>query len=164
MSCCFGILPECRGRSCLEICRECLSPPELCRFEAAVHEHVKGTPVQYIIGSEEFYGRTFIVNEEVLIPRPETEELVYETLKRIDKRELKVVDIGTGSGAIAISLKLEQPIVNVYASDIADESLKVARENAEQLEADVQFVQGDLLKPFRGQKFDESSPTRHIFL
>ncbi|MFB3163622.1 peptide chain release factor N(5)-glutamine methyltransferase [Neobacillus sp. 179-J 1A1 HS] len=123
-------------------------------FEKAVHEHVKGTPVQYIIGSEEFYGRKFIVNEEVLIPRPETEELVYETLKRINKREVKVVDIGTGSGAIAISLKLEQPSLTVYASDIAEESLKVARENADLLGADVEFVQGDLLQPFRGQRFD----------
>ncbi|MEH7491615.1 peptide chain release factor N(5)-glutamine methyltransferase [Neobacillus niacini] len=123
-------------------------------FEKAVHEHVKGTPVQYIIGSEEFYGRKFIVNEEVLIPRPETEELVYETLKRINKRDLKVVDIGTGSGAIAISLKLEQPSLSVYASDIAEESLKVARENARLLGAEVEFVQGDLLQPFRGQKFD----------
>jgi release factor glutamine methyltransferase len=123
-------------------------------FEEAVTQHVKGTPVQYIIGSEEFYGRTFIVNEEVLIPRPETEELVYETLKRINKRELKVVDIGTGSGAIAISLKLEQPSLQVYASDIAEESLKVSRENASQLGAEVEFVQGDLLQPFRGQKFD----------
>jgi release factor glutamine methyltransferase len=123
-------------------------------FEKVVHEHVKGTPVQYIIGSEEFYGRKFIVNEEVLIPRPETEELVYETLKRINKRELKVVDIGTGSGAIAISLKLEQPSLTVYASDIAEESLKVARENADLLGAEVEFVQGDLLQPFRGQRFD----------
>jgi len=123
-------------------------------FEAAVHEHHKGTPVQYIIGSEEFYGRKFIVNEEVLIPRPETEELVYETLKRINKRELKVVDIGTGSGAIAISLKLEQPSLQVYASDIAEESLKVARENARQQGAEIAFVQGDLLQPFRGQRFD----------
>jgi release factor glutamine methyltransferase len=123
-------------------------------FEQAVHEHVKGTPVQYIIGSEEFYGRKFIVNEEVLIPRPETEELVYETLKRINKRELKVVDIGTGSGAIAITLKLEQPSLSVYASDIAGESLKIAQENATLLGSEVEFVQGDLLKPFRGQSFD----------
>ncbi|MEH6991285.1 peptide chain release factor N(5)-glutamine methyltransferase [Neobacillus drentensis] len=123
-------------------------------FEQAVHEHMKGTPVQYIIGSEEFYGRKFIVNEEVLIPRPETEELVYETLKRINKQELKVVDIGTGSGAIAITLKLEQPLLSVYASDIAEESLKIARENATKLGAEIEFIQGDLLQPFRGQSFD----------
>jgi release factor glutamine methyltransferase len=89
-----------------------------------------------------------------LIPRPETEELVYETLKRINKRELKVVDIGTGSGAIAISLKLEQLSLTVFASDIAEESLKVAKENARRLGADVEFVQGDLLQPFLGGNFD----------
>ncbi|MGG1675759.1 peptide chain release factor N(5)-glutamine methyltransferase [Neobacillus sp. NRS-1170] len=135
--------------------RDDLDPSVLSRFEDAVHEHVRGVPIQYMIGSEEFYGRTFLVNEEVLIPRPETEELVYETLKRINMLGLnKVVDIGTGSGAIAISLKLEQPSLKVFASDIAEESLKVARENASRLDADVEFIQGDLLKPFMGGGFD----------
>ncbi|MEH7333343.1 peptide chain release factor N(5)-glutamine methyltransferase [Neobacillus drentensis] len=135
--------------------RDEVDPAVLLRFEEAVHEHVRGVPVQYMIGSEEFYGRSFLVNEEVLIPRPETEELVYETLKRINKLGLKkVVDIGTGSGAIAISLKLEQPALKVFASDIAEESLIVARENASRLEADVEFIQGDLLKPFMGGEFD----------
>ncbi|WP_223594911.1 peptide chain release factor N(5)-glutamine methyltransferase [Neobacillus bataviensis] len=135
--------------------RDDVDPAVLLRFEKAVHEHVRGVPVQYMIGSEEFYGRTFLVNEEVLIPRPETEELVYETLKRINKLGLKkVVDIGTGSGAIAISVKLEQPALKVFASDIAEESLIVARENASRLEADVEFIQGDLLKPFMGGEFD----------
>jgi release factor glutamine methyltransferase len=126
-------------------------------FEKAVHEHFKGTPIQYIIGSEEFYERSFLVNEAVLIPRPETEELVYETLKRIKNlgdRKIKLVDIGTGSGAIAITLKLEMPFLTVFASDIAEESLQVARENASRLDADVHFVQGDLLQPFIGKSFD----------
>jgi release factor glutamine methyltransferase len=126
-------------------------------FEKAVHEHFKGTPIQYIIGSEEFYERSFLVNEAVLIPRPETEELVYGTLKRIKNlgdRKIKLVDIGTGSGAIAITLKLEMPSLTVFASDIAEESLQVARENASRLNADVHFVQGDLLQPFIGNSFD----------
>ena len=128
-------------------------------FEKAVFEHVAGVPVQYIIGSEDFYGREFIVNEEVLIPRPETEELVEGTLQRIkrlfsEKQEIRLVDIGTGSGAIAISMKLEQPALTVFASDIAEESLKVAQENALRLQAGVEFVQGDLLKPFIGGAFD----------
>lgn len=142
--------------------RDDLKPSEWVVFEKAVHEHLKGTPIQYIIGSEEFYERSFIVNEAVLIPRPETEELVYETLKRIKKLEqkldgalpVKLVDVGTGSGAIAITLKLEQPSLTVYASDIAEESLAVARENANRLGADIQFVQGDLLQPFIGQRFE----------
>jgi release factor glutamine methyltransferase len=125
----------------------------LASFQRVVFEHGEGRPVQYIIGSEEFYGRRFLVNEEVLIPRPETEELVYGALKRIEKllqgRDgLELVDIGTGSGAIAITLKLELPSLKVVASDIAAPSLEVARENARQLGAEVEFVQGDLLKPF----------------
>jgi release factor glutamine methyltransferase len=123
-------------------------------FEKAVTDHVtNGTPIQYIIGSEEFYGRTFLVNEEVLIPRPETEELVYHTLKKV-KDGQRVLDVGTGSGAIAITLKLENPTLNVFASDIAAESLAVAQQNAATLGAEIEFVHGDLLQPFIGQNFD----------
>ena len=112
-----------------------------------------GWPVQHIMGYEEFYGRTFKVNEHVLIPRPETEELVYETLKRVrkyfpDVRGLKLVDIGTGSSAIASTMKLELPALEVAASDISEEALAVARENAKVLGAEVTFTQGDLLQPF----------------
>ncbi|MGG1396990.1 peptide chain release factor N(5)-glutamine methyltransferase [Bacillus salipaludis] len=132
--------------------REDLDPTIWDQFEKAVHEHVEGTPIQYIIGSEEFYGRTFIVNQEVLIPRPETEELVYETLKRVKRLPIetkKLADIGTGSGAIAITLKLEDPSLQVFASDIAEASLKVAKENARLLGADIEFYLGDLLRPFQ---------------
>ncbi|MFC4802469.1 peptide chain release factor N(5)-glutamine methyltransferase [Neobacillus sp. GCM10023253] len=133
--------------------REELEPEVWGHFEKAVHEHATGVPVQYIIGTEEFYGRTFVVTPEVLIPRPETEELVYGTLQRIgrlfsEREEVRLADIGTGSGAIAISLKLEQPSLKVTATDIAESSLEVAKENARQLGADVQFIQGDLLQPF----------------
>jgi release factor glutamine methyltransferase len=130
-------------------------------FKKAVIEHGEGRPVQYIIGSEEFYGRSFIVNEEVLIPRPETEELVYGALQRIERlfgkeSKLNLVDVGTGSGAIAVTLKLEVPSFVVSASDLAAESLEVARENARQLGAEVEFVHGDLLTPFMatGRTFD----------
>jgi release factor glutamine methyltransferase len=133
--------------------RDDLTPAVWNTFEKAVLEHVEGTPIQYIIGSEEFYGREFLVNEEVLIPRPETEELVFETLKRV-KNGQKLLDVGTGSGAIAISLKLEKSSLNVTASDIAEPSLAVAKENASRLGAEIEFVQGDLLKPFFGSQFD----------
>lgn len=133
--------------------REELEPEVWELFEKAVHDHASGVPVQYIIGTEEFYGRTFVVTPEVLIPRPETEELVYGTLQRIHRlfggrEEIKLADIGTGSGAIAITLKLEQPSLKVAATDIAQASLDVAKENARRLGADVQFIQGDLLQPF----------------
>ncbi len=133
----------------------------LIAFQEAVNEHASGRPIQYIIGSEEFYGRKFRVNEAVLIPRPETEELVYGTLERIGKifpggAVVDLIDIGTGSGAIAVTLKLENPSLNVTATDIAEESLQVARENAASLGAEIGFVLGDLLKPFieSGKKFD----------
>lgn len=141
--------------------RDELDPVVAERFKEVVEQHAEGMPVQYIISTEEFYGRTFTVNENVLIPRPETEELVLGALERIgklfaDKEKVEVLDVGTGSGAIAITLKLERPNLNVTASDISEGALAVAKKNAEQLGADINFVKGDLLKPFieKGQKFD----------
>ncbi|WP_019243223.1 MULTISPECIES: peptide chain release factor N(5)-glutamine methyltransferase [Bacillus] len=131
------------------------------QFESFVSEHVKGVPVQYLIGYEEFYGRTFKVNEQVLIPRPETEELVYHTLNKIpsifpDQSNLRLIDVGTGSGAIAITLKLEKPALQVTASDLMENALDVAKDNAQELKANLTFVQGDLLQPFikANQKFE----------
>ncbi|RWR13462.1 peptide chain release factor N(5)-glutamine methyltransferase [Siminovitchia fortis] len=131
------------------------------RFEKAVREHAAGRPVQHIIGYEEFYGRTFLVNEDVLIPRPETEELIEAVLKKLDATfkslsGLKAADIGTGSGAIAVSLKLERPVLSVYASDFSKKALQMAERNAERLNAEIQFLQGDLLQPFidSGLKLD----------
>jgi release factor glutamine methyltransferase len=141
--------------------RDDLEPEVLEQFETAIHEHVRGVPIQYIIGAEEFYGHTFIVNESVLIPRPETEELVLGMLQRIKAKfglgnPLEAVDIGTGSGAIAISLQLENPALHVTATDISAESLLVAKTNADRLGAEIDFFQGDLLKPMIAQqlKFD----------
>lgn len=123
------------------------------RFVAAVNEHVAGKPVQHIIGFEHFYGRTFIVNEDVLIPRPETEELVLNMLRKIDElvpedTELDFLDIGTGSGVIAITMKLEYPSLNVTASDISPKALYIAKQNAKALNSNVEFVLGDLAEPF----------------
>ncbi|WP_152446669.1 peptide chain release factor N(5)-glutamine methyltransferase [Bacillus sp. THAF10] len=122
-------------------------------FIFSVHKHVAGIPVQYLMGKEDFYGRSFFVSEEVLIPRPETEELVVGLLERIKRhfpaeQPLDVVDVGTGSGAIAVTLALESSQLQVKATDIAGESLEVAKDNAETLKADVEFLQGDLLLPF----------------
>lgn len=128
------------------------------RFEKLIEEHASGRPVQYCIGSEEFYGRTFIVDESVLIPRPETEELVLATTNRIGKifpnKALKLADIGTGSGAIAISMKLECPELTVVATDLSAAALATAQKNAQLLAADVDFRLGDLTAPLVGEKFD----------
>ncbi|PWW31164.1 release factor glutamine methyltransferase [Cytobacillus oceanisediminis] len=141
--------------------REDLQPEILNAFQEAVHAHAAGQPVQYIIGSEEFYGRTFLVNENVLIPRPETEELVYHALQRIpklfgDADGLQLADIGTGSGAIAVTMKLENPELYVTATDIYGPTLRLAKENAERNSAEIEFVQGDLLQPLisQGKRFD----------
>lgn len=141
--------------------RDELEPGTIEAFEKSVHDHAAGKPVQYIIGHEEFYGRLFHVNESVLIPRPETEELIMESIRRIEEKfgsrqELTMVDVGTGSGAIAVTMKLECPQLKVLASDIAPDSLELAKENADRLGAEINFVQGDLLQPFieKGVLFD----------
>lgn len=129
-------------------------------FAEFIHKHVEGIPIQYMIGHEMFYGRSFFVNEEVLIPRPETEELIVGVLERIERHfgdeKLHVADIGTGSGAISITLALENKNLHVYTVDIAQESIEVAKENAKTLGAEVTFYHGDLLSPFyeTGQKLD----------
>ena len=128
------------------------------QFVQLIEEHANGRPVQYCIGSEEFYGRTFLVDESVLIPRPETEELVLATSNRIEKifpnKALKLADIGTGSGAIAISMKLECPELTVVATDLSAAALATAQKNAQLLAADIDFRQGDLTAPLNGEKFD----------
>lgn len=119
------------------------------KFQADIQHHVEtGIPVQHLIGYEEFYGRVFHVNENVLIPRPETEELVEHVIANVKRNKpLTIVDVGTGSGVIAITLKLELPHATVYATDISAEALAIAQKNAKQLHADVHFFQGDFLEP-----------------
>ncbi|WP_297377580.1 peptide chain release factor N(5)-glutamine methyltransferase [uncultured Helcococcus sp.] len=112
-----------------------------------------GRPLQYAIGKWNFYGYDFSVNENVLIPRPETELLVEEILKE-NLRDKKLLDIGTGSGAIAISLALENNVnLHVSACDISREALEVARMNAKSLGALVDFIHSDLFENVEG-KFD----------
>ncbi|KHF38361.1 peptide chain release factor N(5)-glutamine methyltransferase [Halalkalibacter okhensis] len=121
------------------------------RLKTDLNRHAEGSPVQHIIGYEEFYGRRFSVNEHVLIPRPETEELVVaiQELKQkfFQKERVHLVDVGTGSGAIAVTLALEDESIDVQAMDISEMALHTARENAEKLGANVRFKHGDLLTP-----------------
>ncbi|WP_303194888.1 peptide chain release factor N(5)-glutamine methyltransferase [Thomasclavelia spiroformis] len=122
------------------------------QFLMGMEEYYNGRPIQYIKGVETFFGRDFKVNENVLIPRYETEELVENILYRIDDyfsgyKNITLCDVGTGSGAIAISLALEEPKLKVYATDISDLALTVAKENASNLKADVEFLAGDMLQP-----------------
>lgn len=115
-------------------------------------------PVQYLVGYSCFYGYDFIVNEHVLIPRFETEELVENILYRYDQyfkgQTVDVCDLATGSGCIGISLALEEKHMRVVATDISLEALKVAKENNDTLGATVTFLQGDMLEPLQGRRFD----------
>lgn len=131
------------------------------QFQAGMERYMNGEPIQYINGKENFFSRDFIVNENVLIPRYETEELVENILYKIDDyfedyASIDLCDVGTGSGAIAITLALEEPKLKVIATDISQEALEVAKENAKALGAHVTFYQGDMLQPLieRQQKFD----------
>ncbi|HEX6922956.1 MAG TPA: peptide chain release factor N(5)-glutamine methyltransferase [Bacillales bacterium] len=131
------------------------------RFSADIEAHARGVPVQHLTGEEEFYGRRFEVNGDVLIPRPETEELVADVLDKVKSRfpgeeSIRVVDIGTGSGAIAATLALEEPQLLVSAVDISEKALAVAERNANRLGANLIFYQGDLLSPLieSGDKAD----------
>ena len=135
------------------------------KYFELIDRRSKGEPVQYIMGSQEFMGLEFIVNENVLIPRQDTETLVEDALEIINTGTLRgedmdVLDLCTGSGAIGVSLARIANKVNVTCSDISEGAIKVAKENAQKhgVAKSVKFEQGDLFKPFskhfRKQKFD----------
>ncbi len=106
-------------------------------------------PIQYILGETEFYGLPFLVNENVLIPRPETEELVQLIIiesQMIKKETIRILDIGTGSGCIAVSLAKKLPHAEVFAIDVSEEALKVAQKNAEINQVSISFIQTNILE------------------
>ena len=122
------------------------------KFLAGMEEYYQGKPIQNIKGVENFFGRDFKVNEDVLIPRYETEELVENILYRIDDyfaeyQSITLCDVGTGSGAIATSLALEEPRLKVFATDISLKAVTVAKDNAKNLGANIEFMVGDMLEP-----------------
>jgi release factor glutamine methyltransferase len=104
-----------------------------------------GQPIQYILGKGPFYGREFFVNQHTLIPRNETEELVHLIIKENPRTDLKILDIGTGTGCIPISLALELNSPEVYGIDISEKALEVARNNGEVMKSNVSFLKCDIL-------------------
>jgi release factor glutamine methyltransferase len=123
-------------------------------YDAAILRRARQEPVQYILGTQEFYGRSFIVNRLVLIPRPETEHLVEAALA-IRPAPRYILDVGTGSGILAITLALELPDAAVTATDISQPALAVAQQNARALSAErVRFVQSDLFTGTGEERFD----------
>ncbi|MDK4618618.1 peptide chain release factor N(5)-glutamine methyltransferase [Kingella kingae] len=120
---------------------ETLSPEHESSLHALCQRREQGEPIAYLLGEREFYGRSFTVSPAVLIPRPETEHLLEAALCRLPARGF-LWDMGTGSGIIAISAKLERTDANVFASDISPDALNIAQHNAQRLGAAVAFAQG----------------------
>ncbi|SKB34362.1 peptide chain release factor N(5)-glutamine methyltransferase [Daejeonella lutea] len=129
-----------------------LSGREVTTFHRILSDLKKGVPVQYLLGETEFYGSIFKVNSSVLIPRPETEELVDWVLKDLKIRiaelqEPTLLDIGTGSGCIPISIKKYLPNLGVAALEVSNDALEVAKENAKLNHTDIHFTLDDILNP-----------------
>jgi release factor glutamine methyltransferase len=131
-----------------------VSEPELTRYRDLVAKRAKGEPVAYLVGHKEFMGLDFVVTPAVLVPNPDTEVLVQRAveLAREAARPMRVADVGTGTGCIAIAIAHYAPNVDVVASDISTEALEVARRNVEVhgLGDRVQLICGDLMGPFVG--------------
>ena len=147
-----------RGRaSLIAHANEGLDAEAAARYSALVERRHTGEPMQYISGTTEFYGLLFRVTPDVLIPRPETEHLVEKALEVAARFDApRIVDVGTGSGAIAIALAHRLPQANITATDISGAALAIARENAEFNEVGqrIRFVEGDLLGAVAGEEFE----------
>lgn len=127
------------------------------RYTALVARRFCGEPIQYITGEAEFYGLPFRVMRDVLIPRPETEHLVEQAIAYASEfRQPRIVDIGTGSGAIAVALARHLPQARITSIDISEKALAVARENAvrNRVADRIRFLEGDLLGPVERERFD----------
>ena len=126
---------------------QCLSENQTAQWQQMLARRLAGEPMAYILGNREFYGRPFATTPATLIPRPETEHLVEAVLARLPTNG-KVWDLGTGSGAIAVTLACERPDATVFASDISPDALEVAAANAVELGAKVQFACGSWYQAF----------------
>ena len=124
---------------------EALSPKQRQQIEALAARRAAGEPTAYLLGAREFFGRTFRCSPAALIPRPETEHLVEHVLTLVaTSAEATILDVGTGTGCIAITLALERPIAQITALDVSSEALDLARENAANLAAiNVEFIQSN---------------------
>ena len=146
----YQLLTEFTGFSKAELLArqdERITESELLKIHFGVKELLKNKPIQYVLGKAEFYDLTFKVNSKVLIPRPETEELVHLVIKNFStKQPLKIIDIGTGSGCIAITLKKYFPECEVTAIDVSEFALDVAQQNALLNKTEISFKKLDFLQ------------------
>jgi release factor glutamine methyltransferase len=135
---------------------EPMDPGAVARFREVLDKRVEGMPMAYITGEKEFWSMTLMVNPATLVPRPDTETLVDQALNRISRRAaMRIVDLGTGSGAVALAIARERPLCQVVATDISTDALAVARLNARELAIpNVEFVAGHWIEPIAGRTFD----------
>ena len=133
-----------------------LTPQEKINYQEAIAQRAMGIPTQYITGHQEFWGMDLIVSPAVLIPRPETEHVVEAVLSLSPGAGLRIIDVGTGSGCIALALAKELPQIEIHAADTSPAALEVARANAARhgLESRIQFHQTDLLQGFEPNALD----------
>lgn len=133
-----------------------MDPAAAARFSAALEKRAAGMPMAYITGRREFWSMELAVSPDTLVPRPETETLVEQALMRMPRRApLQVLDLGTGSGAIALAIARERPACHVVATDLSAGAIAVARENARRLMLpNVEFAVGDWTAPVAGRTFD----------
>lgn len=134
-----------------------VKPEELEDFRQLLERRIRREPIAYIVGEKEFYSRSFVVTPDVLIPRPETEILVEEALKILDDLvSPSIIDIGTGSGCIAVTIGCECQNASIFASDISPEAILIARKNAQGhgVSRRVSFVCSDLLDCFKDRSFE----------
>lgn len=124
------------------------------KFQKIISRRTKYEPIAYITGQKEFFGLDFCVDKNVLIPRPETELLIEGVINYIKRVKLNIIDIGTGSGCIAITLKKYLPKANVTATDISKHALNAAQKNAKKHKVKINFIQSDLLKNLSNKKID----------
>lgn len=129
--------------------QQIITASEVADFEIIIKELRSGKPIQHIFGETEFFDLTFKVSNEVLIPRQETEELIDLILKTHPNTTLSLLDIGTGSGCIPISLKYHRPNWDITSLDISDKALLIAKQNAKNLSIDITLKQLDILDPTR---------------
>lgn len=128
---------------------------QLAQFSTLLARRLVGEPIAYLTGTREFYGRSFRVSPDVLIPRPDTELLVERTLAHMPgDQAVEVLDLGTGSGCIAITLALERPLARVTAVDRSDAALAAAKHNGSILNAPVEFLTSDWFSALAGRRFD----------
>ena len=150
-------LMRCERAALLVRWKEVLNAEEAASYVALIERRLAGEPIQYITGETEFYGLPFRVTGDVLIPRPETEHLVEKVLELANHfQSPRIVDVGAGSGAIAVALACNLPQAAITAIDLSSPTLAIARQNAERNDVSgrIRFLRGDLLAPVKEEQFE----------